>query len=195
MTFPADALTVPAPTGVFDVVLADPPWAYTGSQTKHGAAAKHYPTMSDQDLIDFTLATDLLAPRGVLFMWATGPRLDFAVRLIQAWGLTYRGVAFVWVKTRADGTPIGAQGVRPSIVKPTTEFVLAASRVVKGRPMPLASEAVPQVVLAPRSEHSRKPDAVHERIEALYPAAAKVELFARRARPGWSVWGNEAPAA
>jgi N6-adenosine-specific RNA methylase IME4 len=192
--FAAPALT--GPSGLYDVVLADPPWSYTGSQTKWGAAANQYPTMSDQDLLDFTVATDVLAPRGVLFMWATGPRLDFAMRLIDAWGLTFRGVAFVWVKTRKDGlTPVGAQGVRPSIVKPTTEFVLAASRIAKGRPMPLGSEAVAQAVLAPKAEHSRKPDAVQDRIEALYPHAAKIELFARRTRPGWDVWGNEVPAS
>lgn len=175
----------------YDVIYADPPWSYTGQQDKWGAAAKYYSTMSDEDLMDFSLVQDLLSPRGVLFMWATSPRLDFAIRLIDHWGLTCRGVAFVWVKTKRDGTPIGAQGVRPSIVKPTTEYVLAASRVSKGRPMPLGSESVVQTVLAPKQEHSRKPDEVMERIEALYPNATRLEVFARRYRPGWDVWGNE----
>ena len=182
------------PCDTYDVVLADPPWSYTGSQTKIGAAANHYPTMTDSELERFSLVTDVLAPRGVLFMWATGPRLDFALHLIDVWGLTFRGVPFVWVKTKNDRvTPIGAQGVRPSIVKPTTEFVLAASRVKTGRPMPLASESVRNVVMAPRQGHSRKPDEVQERIEVLYPEASKLEVFARRTRPGWDVWGNEAP--
>ena len=87
----------------YDVVLIDPPWSYTGSATKMGAAAKHYPLMSDQALLDFRLPVDLLSPRGVMFMWATSPRLDFALRLIEGWGLTFRGVAFVWVKTKKDG--------------------------------------------------------------------------------------------
>jgi N6-adenosine-specific RNA methylase IME4 len=101
-------------------------------------------------------------------------------------------VAFVWVKTKADGiTPIGAQGVRPTIVKPTTEFVLAASMRAKGRPLPLASESVRQVVLAPKREHSRKPDEVARRIEALYPHARKLEMFARERRPGWDAWGDD----
>lgn len=179
-------------TRPYDVVLIDPPWSYTGSGTKMGAAAKHYPLMSDQALLDFRLPVDLLAPRGVMFMWATSPRLDFALRLIDAWDLTFRGVAFVWVKTKKDATtPIGAQGVRPSIVKPTTEYVLAASRVRTGRPLPLDDESVRQVVLAPRGAHSSKPPAVHERIEALYPGARRIEVFARTVRPGWDAWGNE----
>lgn len=179
------------PKTKYDVILADPPWSYTGQQDKWGAAAKFYPTMSNQDLMNFTLVTDLLADNGVLFMWATSPRLDFAIRLIEHWGLTFRGVAFVWVKTKKDGTPIGAQGVRPSIVKPTTEYVLAASRVKAGRPMKLDDESVCQTVFAPKQEHSRKPDEVMDRIERLYPNATRLEMFARRHRPGWDAWGNE----
>lgn len=175
----------------YDVVVTDPPWSYHGAQDKWGAAAKFYPTMADEDLAALPVR-DILAPRAVVFMWATGPRLDAAVDLLRAWGLHYRGVAFTWVKTRKDGvTPIGAQGVRPSIVKPTAEFVLAGSTVAKGRPLPLADEGVPHVVLAPRAEHSRKPDEVLERIERLYPQARRLEMFARRRRAGWDAWGNE----
>lgn len=108
------------------------------------------------------------------------------------WGLTYRGVAFTWVKTKLDGvTPIGAQGVRPSVVKPTAEFVLVASNVSKGRPLPLSDESIKHIVLAAKQEHSRKPDEVHKRIERLYPDASKLEMFARRPMNGWDVWGNE----
>lgn len=175
------------------MVLADPPWAYYGQQNKWGAAAKFYPTMTDDDLGALPVPA-LLAARSVVFMWATGPRLDAAVDLLRAWGLTYRGVAFTWVKTRKDGvTPVGAQGVRPSIVKPTTEFVLAGSTVSRGRPLRVADESIQQVVLAAKMEHSRKPDAVQERIERLYPGARRLEMFARRTRPGWDAWGNETP--
>lgn len=178
---------------MYDVILADPPWSYTGAQDKWGAAAKFYKTMTDQELLSFERVQELLSPRGVLFMWATCPRLDFALKVLEAWGLTYRGVAFVWVKTRADGTPIRAQGVRPSVVKPLTELVLVASRVRVGRPMPLGpgAESVVQTVFAPREEHSKKPLEVHKRIEALYPQGTKLELFARDRQPGWDAWGDE----
>lgn len=181
---------MPALNKTYDVILADPPWSYHGQQAKWGAAAKFYSTMSDEELMAMKVRA-MLNPRGVLFCWATAPRLDFAIRLVGEWGLCYRGVAFVWVKTTKAGVPIGARGVRPSIVKPTTEFVIAASRVEKGRPMPLADESVAQVVLAPVAEHSRKPDEVNARIERLYPDARRLELFARRERAGWDVWGNE----
>ncbi len=172
----------------YDIILADPPWSYTGQQDKWGAAAKFYPTMSRVEIGGLELP---LADPGILFLWATGPKLQDAIDVIQRWDLEYRGVAFVWVKTKKDGTPIGAQGVRPSIVKPLTEFVLVASNVETGRPLPLADESVCQTVFAPKQEHSRKPDAVQERIELMYPDATKLEMFARRRREGWDAHGNE----
>ena len=41
---------------------------------------------------------DLAAPDSALFLWATFPQLPEALRLIQAWGFTYKSVAFVWLK-------------------------------------------------------------------------------------------------
>ena len=132
-------------------------------------------------------------------MWATAPRMGFAYKCIEAWGLHDRGVQFTWVKTKKDGiTPIGAQGVRPSIVKPTCEFVIAASTVKRGRPLKLHDETIRSTILGPNRgkgiDHSQKPDGVHERIDRMYPAASKIEIFARRAYPGWDCWGNQAPA-
>jgi N6-adenosine-specific RNA methylase IME4 len=47
------------------------------------------------------------------------------------------------------------------------------------------------VVIAPVGEqHSEKPDEVYRRIERLYPGPY-LELFARKPRDGWTVWGNE----
>ena len=79
--------------------------------------------------------------------------------------------------------------MRPSIVKPTTEFVLAGSPMARGRPLPLADEAVPQVVMAPKQAHSTKPAEIRLRIERLYPSARRIELFARERHPGWDSWG------
>lgn len=177
------------PPGPFDVVLADPPWSYYGQQDKWGAAAKFYPLMSDDDIYSLGVP-DLLSPKGIVFLWVTSPKLDTGLAALREWGLNYRGVAFVWVKTRKDGWPIGAQGVRPSITKPTTELVLAGSRVKKGRPMPLHDEGIRQVVMAPKTEHSHKPIGVHEALEKMYPSARRVELFATEERPGWTTWGD-----
>lgn len=153
-------------------------------------AADHYPVMSTPDIALLPEWSSLAKP-GVVFMWATSPMLGDAFALGELLGLYYRGVSFVWVKVNKKGEPYGAAGVRPTIVKPTTEFVLAFSNARTGRPLPLASESVVQTVFAPRREHSRKPDEVRRRIEQLYPTARKLEMFARETAPGWDVFGNE----
>lgn len=184
--------TPPLPQGMFDVILTDPPWEYYGDKTKWGAAAKFYDLMSDDEIKALDVPS-ILAPRGIVFMWTTSSALPRSLSCLEHWGLHYRGVAFVWVKTSRTGQPFGARGVRPSITKPLTEFVICGSRIERGRPMPLSSESVTQTVFAPLGQHSEKPPRVHEALEAMYPEARKLEMFARRAREGWNLWGNQAP--
>lgn len=179
------------PNDRYGVILADPPWLYSGSPDKWAAAGKHYKLMPPEEINALPIM-NLMQKPAVVFLWATGPKLDVALDALRAWGLHYRGVAFVWVKTKKDGSPMGAAGVRPSVIKPLTEFVLVGAQKAKGKPMPIASEAVVQTIFAPRQDHSRKPVEVFERIEQLYPNATKLEMFGRgKAREGWSIWGDE----
>lgn len=176
---------------LYDVILADPPWQYDlRAKGSYNQAADHYDTMTVDEMLLLPAWRQLANP-GVLFMWATSPCLDQAMELGDKLGLYYRGIEFVWIKTRKDGTPIGAQGVRPSIVKPTTELVLGFSNRRTGRPLKLASESIVQTVFAPRREHSRKPEEVMDRIEQMYPDMRKLEMFSRETRPGWDAFGNE----
>lgn len=178
----------------YPVIYADPPWLYYGSADKWAAAGKHYDLMDDAALRALPVRRKC-ADKAVIFLWATCPRLDAAIDLLRAWGFHFRGVPFVWIKTRADGAPIGAQGVRPSIVKPLVELVVAGSTHAKGRPLPLLDEAVQQTVFAPRGEHSAKPAEVRRRIDRLYGPVPKLEMFARGAPySGWDRFGNELEA-
>lgn len=190
------------PDNTYDVAYGDAPWSYTGDQGKWGAAAKFYPTMTDEELAALPVRRKL-KKRAVAFLWATCPRLDACIDLIRAWDLHYRGVAFVWAKTRRDGVIVGAQGVRPSIIKPVVEVVLAASTVKDGRPLPLLDEGIEQMVYdfeegaelirAPKSDHSVKPAEVRTRIEDMYGEVRRLELFARGPAPVklWDRFGNE----
>ena len=49
---------------------------------------------------------------------------------------------------------------------------------------------MPRLLIAPRREHSRKPDETYERIERLLPGPY-LELFARQSRPGWDGLGDQ----
>ena len=176
----------------YRVVLADPPWSYYGDPAKDQAAGKHYPLMQTKDICALPVSS-IVAKPAVCFMWATGPKLPDAIEVMRSWGFHYRGVAYVWVKTSASGKIINGQGVRPTFVKPTTEFVLAGSTNARGRALPLKTEGQAQVLLAsrPSNKHSQKPQEIHDRIVELLGDVPRIELFARRPTPGWDVWGNE----
>ena len=60
----------------------------------------------------------------------------------------------------------------------------------RGRPKRIARD-VRRLVVAPRREHSRKPDEVYEHIERL-AEGPYLELFARSTRKDWHGWGAEA---
>jgi N6-adenosine-specific RNA methylase IME4 len=180
----------PLPSSRYDIVYLDPPWYYYGSPIKDAAAGKHYPLMTVNQLAAIDVPR-ILNKRAAMFMWATCPRLDFALKLIEAWGLTYRGVAYVWVKTNRQGRIINGQGVPPTFTKPTTELVLAATTKSTGRPFPILDLAQPQVVLHPRGAHSEKPTVFRENIEQLCGDRPRIELFARSRATGWDHWGAE----
>lgn len=182
----------PFPSKRYDIAYVDPPWYYYGSPIKDAAAGKHYPLMSLEELAAIDLR-GILNRRAAVFLWATCPRLHFAVQLIEAWGLHYRGVAYVWVKVNKRGKIIAGQGVPPTFTKPTSELLLAATTNATGRPFPIRDLAQPQVVLHPRGAHSEKPPVFRGLIEQLCGRRSRIELFARTRAPGWDVWGAELP--
>lgn len=182
----------PLPHKSYDIVYTDPPWYYYGSPIKDAAAGKHYPLMSLEELAAIDVRR-MLNRRAAVFLWATCPRLDFAIRLIDAWGLHYRGVAYVWVKVNKAGAIITGQGVLPTFTKPTSELLLVATTTPTGRPFPILDLAQPQVVLQPRGAHSEKPAIFRTLIEQLCGARPRIELFARSHAAGWDTWGAEMP--
>lgn len=183
--------TPPFPSKKYDIIYIDPPWYYYGSPTKNAAAGKHYDLM-DQIDVEALPIKQLLNKKAACFVWATCPRLDYAIKAINAWGLHYRGVAHIWIKTRKDGKIIHGQGVPPTYSKPTSELLLLATTCKTGRPFPLLDSKLPQNVLAPREKHSKKPDVFRQLIERAYGAHPQLEMFARGKVPNWDVWGLEA---
>lgn len=80
----------------YDVIYADPPWKYDDSGCQ-GAAAKQYRTTNIDELCKLPIG-QIANENAVLFMWATYPKLEEALKLIKAWGFTYKSIAFQWVK-------------------------------------------------------------------------------------------------
>ena len=179
-------------TRAYKVVYADFPWPYYGDPNKDQAAGKHYSLMTEQEVLSFPMR-DLFDGHGVLFLWATGPKMDLAYEAIKAWKLYARGIAYVWIKTRKDGKPIAGQGCRPTLVKQMDEYVIGVTTCKTGRPLKILTERQGQNVFAPRGRHSEKPEEVRRRIEELCGDVPRIELFARRRATGWDAWGNQVP--
>jgi len=165
------------------IILADPPWKYDdGGVRRPGAAESQYPTMSLDELIALRPRIDKIAAKdSMLLLWGTSPLLREALRLVEAWGFDYLSSA-VWHKT-------GRLGMG-NVVRIDHELLLVGRR---GRGIPVADHGVRSVFSARVTRHSEKPVAAYELIERLWPDARKIELFARRSRPGWTPWGAEAP--
>ena len=58
----------------------------------------------------------LAAKDCLMFLWATFPMLPEALRLIQAWGFTFKTVAFVWLK-RNKKSPTWFYSKKPDITR------------------------------------------------------------------------------
>ena len=108
-----------------------------------------------------------------------------ALRLIKAWGFTYKSVAFVWLKQNRK-SPGWFYGLG-FWTRGNAEVCLLATR---GHPKRQAAN-IHQFIISPVREHSRKPEEAREKIVALMGDLPRVELFARQSPPGWDVWGNE----
>jgi hypothetical protein len=92
----------------------------------------------------------------------------------------------VWAKRRKDGGPDG-RGVG-FYFRNVTELILFGVRGSM-RTLPPARRQVNMIETRKR-EHSRKPDEQYDLIEACSPGPY-LEMFARKAMPGWTAWGDE----
>lgn len=55
----------------------------------------------------------------------------------------------------------------------------------------LQNKSQRSVCFAENLSHSTKPEALQDSLDLMFPGAEKIELFARRVRPGWTCLGNE----
>lgn len=167
----------------YNIIYADPPWAYQGGGAKRNAK-RHYPTMKPKEI--YALPIESLASSDcILFLWATFPNLHIALETIKQWGFTYKTIGFVWVKRnkRSKGWFWGGG----NYTRANAEICLIAT---KGHPK-RESASVHSICDAPREEHSKKPSEIRDRIVQLCGDIPRIELFARQYADGWDCWGNE----
>lgn len=197
----------------YGVIYADPAWWYNkrgNPQTRFGVGSWRYGLMRDDEIFKMgDWVSAIAAEDCALFLWSTCPRLPTALMTMVRWGFTYVTVAFSWIKINsrvgnlvsgpghytASNLELCLLGRRGSVL-PTGKKGSANKQIIleidgyREVLMPGAAEDGSDLVIAPRRDHSRKPDVVRLRIEAMYPDADRIELFCRHPAPGWDVWGE-----
>ena len=151
------------------VIVADPPWEYASGNSLP------YPTMS-LDKIRALPVGKLAEQDAILWLWTTNTHLRAAFEIAETWGFEYKTL-LTWVKDRM-GTGEWLRG--------QTEHCLLAAR---GKPV-FIHGSYTTMLNAARREHSRKPEEFYSLVEATCPGS-RLELFARQARAGWQLFGNQ----
>lgn len=143
----------------YNVIYADPPWHYqVYSRKGEGRSAEsHYPTMSIEDIKALPVQS-VAAEDCALFLWVTFPCLREGLSVIEAWGFTYKTVAFAWVKqNKKSDSLFWGMGFW---TRANVELCILAT---KGRPKRV-SAGVHQVIVSHIEEHSKKPQEARDRI-------------------------------
>ena len=163
-------------------ILADPPWdlALAGQRKRAKERAKPtslpYPTMGLDDICALPVG-DLAAEDCHLWLWTTNQHLEDGFKVMRAWGFRYLAPIH-WVKPTGMGNWFTHR----------TQTMLFGYRQ-KCR-FPLARYKPNLIQTGNPKRHSEKPEASYELIESISPGP-RLEVFARRKRGDWHVWGNE----
>ena len=200
---------LPKAKGGFGCIVADPPWPFSNQATR-AATGKHYTDMDAWRIMSMPVEK-MAAAEAHLYLWTTQTHLPIALEVVHRWGFEFK-TSLVWVKTKCVETyvhrvPAGVDAPEKTSVVHHVPAGVADCKIqiglgnwyrhaheiclfgVRGKCRAIAKN-LPDVIFAPRGEHSSKPDTLQEMAELMSPGP-RAELFARRIRPGWSCWGDE----
>jgi N6-adenosine-specific RNA methylase IME4 len=178
------ALRIVVPAERFRCIMADPPWPARDQGSRIAPAhAGHYQVMSISSIIGLGDQVRAWAEKDC-HLWLCAPNyivLDGTAAIVaQMWGFRPKQQC-TWRKNK-----IGMG----HWMRNTTEQVILC---VRGQLKPLKKN-VRTDFDGPVGRHSEKPDELYRHIELVSPGP-RLEMFARRARPGWMSYGDQAPSS
>ena len=165
--------------GLFQTIVIDPAWDWgdEGDVNQFGRAKPDYHTMSIDEVEALPIAR-ISDDNCHIYLWITNRSLPKGFRLLEAWGFRYV-TCLTWVK------PSIGMG---NYFRGSTEQVLFG---VKGS-QSLKRHDVGTHFEAHRGDgHSAKPDEFYSLVESC-SYAPYIDIFGRREREGWTVWGENA---
>ena len=169
-----EAGEITLPTGVYEVIAMDPPWAYGREyDPETSRVAAPYPEMTQAQLLELTPP---FAQDCALFLWTTHAFIFDAKELLDKWGFEYKAT-IVWDKERLGM----GQWLRMQC-----EFCLVGIKGARN----WTNTTWTDVIREPRREHSRKPDKFYEMVESI-TTGRRLEFFSREQRKGWATYGND----
>lgn len=181
----------------FQLGYIDPAWRFKNwsmaEYAKYGEkwarrnGRSPYPVMTTDDMCKMPVG-DLFGKNSHLLMWATSPKMNDAMRLMDAYGFEFINILFTWIKLNPSG--IGWHFGLGYHSRQNAEFVLLGKR---GKGLKRINNDVFSLIVYPRGAHSAKPPETRDRIHRLYGPVDRIELYARQEVPGWETWGNQCP--
>jgi N6-adenosine-specific RNA methylase IME4 len=184
----------PIPQRNYSLIVIDPPWSYELRESdKTHRNRTTYPTMLDEQILALPIG-EIAAQQAYCLLWVTNNHLPLGFRCLEFWGFEYKSI-FTWVKVTKDSrTPHMGTG---HYGRNCTEHFLVGARGKVKSFTSLGLTKTKNVIYAPRTDHSRKPEEFFVFANLLGDALSgqRIELFARKRREGWDSWGAEVEIA
>lgn len=189
-------LLLPESSKRYGAIHIDPPWQFKTYSDKGQArsADSHYPTLDIEEMERLPMQR-LMAEDCAVFMWAIWSMLPEALDLGKAWGLTYKTLAFDWLKRTTTGEHwhMGMGYWTRANSEPCLLFTRGKpKRKSKGVRQLLVEDNQPMLMppmVTRVTAHSAKPYETYKRIEHLVDGAY-LNVFARHTQVGWDAIGN-----
>lgn len=163
----------------YKIIVIDPPWEVKKIIRRvrpKQKASLDYKTMAIEEIkkLDIPSISD---ENSVIFLWTIQAYLPYSFDLLKNWGFKYQRV-LTWDKQ--NGMCLFGFHHR-------TEFVVFG---YKGKiEMYPRRRAIPTVFSGKSDRHSAKPDNFYDLVSVF--GKPRIDLFARKQRRGWDVWGDE----
>lgn len=190
------------------------------SPVKRGASS-NYSVMSTEDLCNLPIKDIADPNGCVLGLWVLGSMLEDGLKVMKAWGFEQKQVyVWVKTKKQTSINSLASNIIDNFTKKNPISFIaeVAKSSFVIGDWLlsfgmgrlfrqtheicligmnntklysKLENKSQRSVCFEENKGHSIKPNCLHESLELMFPTAARLEVFGRRPRAGWTVIGND----